>query len=210
MEIPLEENWKAISAAKAANVLTILNNAPAGNVPAHVLAELDFLVVNEAEAQSLVDLHSDSILAWCATLRAKPSGSWATGKDFVKRTSLVALACMHHVTIIITLGSQGAEIFCPEEGLWLRAPALGVEVVDTVGAGDAFVGAFAAMLAKGCPLVDCMERGIDAGSLACTVHGAQVRVCLPSLRPGERCLVVHRDGRHTAKLHAGHEPEGWC
>jgi len=189
MEIPLEENWKAISAAKAANVRTILNNAPAGDVPASALSELDFLVVNEAEAKSLVELHESSILAWRESnqrVLTLPVPHWATADGqgvfpHAARTSLVALASMHHVTVIVTLGSQGAELLCPDEGVWLRGPALEVDVVDTVGAGDAFVGAFAAMLAMGCPLVECMQRGLVAGSLACTVCGAQVRR-LPSLR----------------------------
>lgn len=178
MEIPLEENWKAISAAKAANVRTILNNAPAFDIPAHALSDLDFLIVNETEAQLLVELHQTSILAWYQEQMLKPPAHWAIGDGIsLMRVWLVALVRMHHVTIIITLGSQGAELFCPNEGVCIRGAALEVKVVDTVGAGDAFVGAFAAMLAMGCPLVECMQRSIVAGSLACTVHGAQVRLC---------------------------------
>ena len=51
------------------------------------------------------------------------------------------------------------------------APAF--TVVDTTGAGDTFTGALAASLADGLPLADAVRRGIAAGSLACTRHGAQ-------------------------------------
>jgi ribokinase len=52
-------------------------------------------------------------------------------------------------------------------------PAPKVDVVDTVAAGDAFVGAFAASLHRGLGLTGALQRAIAAGSLACTVPGAQ-------------------------------------
>lgn len=181
MEIPLEQNWLALSAAHAAGVKTILNNAPAGVIPAAALSQLEFLVVNEAEARDVAEAHEPSIRGWCdANQHAwTPPAQWAArGGIAAARTSLVALASLHHVTIVITLGAAGAELFAPGEAVWLRAGALQVEphVVDTVGAGDSFVGAFAAALARDSSLVDCMKRGVAAGSLACTVHGAQGKV----------------------------------
>jgi ribokinase len=46
-------------------------------------------------------------------------------------------------------------------------------VVDTVAAGDAFVGAFAAALHQDFGFSGALRRGIAAGSLACTRAGAQ-------------------------------------
>jgi ribokinase len=46
-------------------------------------------------------------------------------------------------------------------------------VVDTTGAGDTFVGAFAASLHRGLSFEAAMKRGLAAGSLACTKPGAQ-------------------------------------
>ncbi len=59
---------------------------------------------------------------------------------------------------------DGAEhrVGCPE-----------VEVVDTTAAGDSFVGFFAAALDAGLPFGEAMRRGTAAGSLACTIAGAQ-------------------------------------
>lgn len=55
----------------------------------------------------------------------------------------------------------------------VEAPAFAVRAVDTVAAGDAFVGAFAAALAEGRPLREALLRGNAAGALAVTRVGAQ-------------------------------------
>ncbi len=46
-------------------------------------------------------------------------------------------------------------------------------VVDTTGAGDAMVGAYAAAVDRGAPLRRALAEGVAAGSLACTGLGAQ-------------------------------------
>mmetsp|Transcript_5579 Transcript_5579/g.18853 ORF Transcript_5579/g.18853 Transcript_5579/m.18853 type:complete len:199 (-) Transcript_5579:2577-3173(-) len=53
MEIPAEENWKAVEKAAALPaVKAVLNVAPFAPVPAEVVAKLDYLIVNELEAQA--------------------------------------------------------------------------------------------------------------------------------------------------------------
>ena len=49
-------------------------------------------------------------------------------------------------------------------------------VVDTTGAGDAFVGAFCASLASRRSLPDCLKRASVAGTLGCTRVGARAGV----------------------------------
>ncbi|MGO9206032.1 MAG: PfkB family carbohydrate kinase, partial [Candidatus Limnocylindrales bacterium] len=51
--------------------------------------------------------------------------------------------------------------------------ALQVEPVDTVGAGDAFNGAFAAALAEDRPFAEAARRGRTAGGLATLRRGAR-------------------------------------
>ena len=46
-------------------------------------------------------------------------------------------------------------------------------MVDTVGAGDALVGALAAALDRGADWMQALAEGTAAGSLACTLEGAQ-------------------------------------
>ena len=74
------------------------------------------------------------------------------------------LLAMGAARAVITLGGEGAY-----DGK--HHPAFEVPVVDTVGAGDAFVGALAASIALG--KGDEMQRAQAAGALACTRAGAQ-------------------------------------
>lgn len=73
-------------------------------------------------------------------------------------------------TVITTLGQNGAEI-CNEETVTLVAPHV-VTAVDTVGAGDAFIGAFCADLAHGSSIAQAVALACVAGAIATTVHGA--------------------------------------
>jgi ribokinase len=58
-------------------------------------------------------------------------------------------------------------------GVRYAIPALAVSCVDTVGAGDAFAGVFAATVDAGLPLQPSLARACAAGGLACTRAGAQ-------------------------------------
>jgi len=52
-------------------------------------------------------------------------------------------------------------------------PALAIEPVDTTGAGDTFVGVFAAALDLGSTLKTALRRASAAAGLACLARGAQ-------------------------------------
>jgi ribokinase len=82
----------------------------------------------------------------------------------------------YHCTVVVTLGSRGAMAARDGEQIAIAAPSMAV--VDTTGAGDALVGAFAAALDRGAPLRQAVAEGVAAGSLACIGHGAQAT--LPS------------------------------
>ena len=73
--------------------------------------------------------------------------------------------------VVKTLGAQGAVLLRKGEPPLAR-PARGVEVVDTTGAGDAFIGAFAARLVATGDAAQALEWGLAAGALACTRLGA--------------------------------------
>ena len=85
--------------------------------------------------------------------------------------------------MVITLGSAGA--LAAEPGRCYALPAAPVDVVDSTGAGDAFVGALAAALERGLALRAALPWAVAAGSLACTGHGAQ-----PSLPDAARIAPV--------------------
>lgn len=72
--------------------------------------------------------------------------------------------------VVVTLVERGALVLT-EESTDVVEPHR-VVPVDTVGAGDAFVGALCADLARGTPLIDACRTGAVAGALATTVRGA--------------------------------------
>ncbi len=150
-ETPIPEVEAAARAAKARGAKVMLNAAPAGPVSAALLADVDYLCVNEHEAQMVG-----------ASLGASGATPEATAE---------AISRKFGVATIVTLGPAGAAGF--QEGRRFAAPAPPVEVVDTTGAGDTFCGAFAAALDSGLNFERAMQRGLAAGSLACTKAGAQ-------------------------------------
>ncbi len=152
MEVTLAENWRALRAAKAAGARTLLNLAPAMPVDEAVLSDLDLLVVNEHEAQTLGALFNIG----------------ATGHEDIAR----ALASRFQLTCVVTLGELGS-IAVDATGARWSVGALPVTVVDTTGAGDAYVGYLTAALDGGAPLGEAMRFASAGASLSCTVTGAQ-------------------------------------
>ena len=73
-------------------------------------------------------------------------------------------------TVLTTLGERGAIINTHTSATSI-APHK-VVAVDTVGAGDAFIGALSAELARGGTISDAASVGVVAGALATTIHGA--------------------------------------
>jgi ribokinase len=72
------------------------------------------------------------------------------------------------------------------DGRLIRALAPTIVPVDTTGAGDTFVGAFASMLGEQATLQLALEVGCEAATLACLKVGAQtampVRSAVTTLR----------------------------
>ncbi|MEP3246574.1 MAG: ribokinase [Sneathiella sp.] len=151
MEVSAQENWKAIKAAKAAGVKSILNLAPIGNIPEAVLKDLDYLVVNEVEAEAI----------------ASQLGLTKLTQDEL----VVEIAGRYDLCCVLTLGSQG--VIAAEEGWIIRVKAMPVKPVDTTAAGDSFIGGFAAALSEGKSLEDALKFGTATAGLTCTVAGAQ-------------------------------------
>jgi sulfofructose kinase len=76
----------------------------------------------------------------------------------------------------VTLGAQGYRY--RERGGGGSVPAPAVDVIDTTGAGDAFHGTFALMLAEGAATVEAARAAVHAASRKCTRLGS--RAGLPS------------------------------
>lgn len=154
-ELPIEETEKLIARAKKSGATTLMNFAPATpKLSDDILNNLDYIVLNEHEANAVAkqkDMNSDDKIAFAQALQ--------------KRFNL---------TTIVTLGPDGS--ICATADRLIEVPALKVKAIDTVGAGDAFVGYLAASMDKGLSLEESMRYAAVAGSLACTRVGAQVAV----------------------------------
>ncbi|WP_068311745.1 ribokinase [Polycladidibacter hongkongensis] len=150
MEVPGVAVADAMRKAKAAGARTLLNTAPFRVDAAPQLLELaDIVVANETEAQELA-----------AALKAPEAL-----EDFA------AFLAASGKKLVITLGAKGAVAHDGER--FMRVSSPNVKAVDTTGAGDAFVGAFAAALDAGRSFASAMKYASAAGGLACTKTGAQ-------------------------------------
>ena len=83
--------------------------------------------------------------------------------------------------VLVTLGARGAALV-GADGVVRRVPAPQVEAIDTTGAGDAFVGAFAVGLAMRLPEIDAVRLGIACASDSVLRRGTQA-----SFPDAERC-----------------------
>ena len=126
----------------------ILNLAPPREVTSELLCLSDPLVVNEHEAMFLL------------------------GEDTRDpEESADKLLDLGPPSAIVTLGAAGAVLATGESSRHFPAPD--VEVVDTTGAGDAFMGALAAKLTEGALLEEAIPYAVLAGAVAVTREGAQ-------------------------------------
>lgn len=147
LETPQDATIAAFQWAKSHDAVTVLNPAPAADVVSDLLASTDWLVPNETEFSLLTgDQPSEAAAeAW--------AGRWGCG-------------------VIVTLGGDGVLVADGVNPPW-RQPARSVDVIDTTGAGDAFVGGFAAGLASEMSLVDAVTLGGACGGLSTTKEGTQ-------------------------------------
>lgn len=157
MEIPVGEMAQAIGYANEISAKIIWNLAPMQSVEIELLRQVTVLVVNEIELVQL-GLH----------LGLPKSGGTAS--------LLSNVAQQTGNSVVLTLGAKGC--LADHHGEQIAIPALPVSPIDTVGAGDAFCGAFAAALDAGEPFSTALQWGCVAGSLACLKTGAQT--ALPS------------------------------
>jgi ribokinase len=168
LETPLPAVLAAFTAARAAGVPTLLNTAPAPTaLPDSLWAVTDHVAANRIEAAQLTGM----------TAEAPPA-------DLLR-----ALRAKVAASAVLTLGADGAMLLA--DGPLLHLPALPVVAVDTTGAGDAFIGTYAACLAAALPQHQTLAACIAAGSLACRVRGVYA-----SLAKREEIL------RHAAQIAA--------
>jgi ribokinase len=140
LECPHASVKEAFRIARVAAVTTILNPAPADGIDDELLGLADIVVANEHEAALL------------------------TGTAGTPQRLATALADrLAPALVVVTAGENGAAF--ARDGLAPGVvPAPRVRVVDTTGAGDAFLGAFAASLGAGADIADAVQFGVEVAS----------------------------------------------
>lgn len=135
-EIPLETVYYTIHFARKNGIRCILNPAPAQAVDLKSVAELDYFVPNESEAETITGLPVRNV-------------------DDAKRCAEKLLAGGIR-RVLITLGANGS-LLAGSEGM-THVSAFHMKCVDSTGAGDAFIGSFSTFLGEGLPELEAVKR----------------------------------------------------
>jgi ribokinase len=146
LEQPIDAALRALEIAREAGVTTILNPAPAAELPNVVYPLCDYITPNESEAEGLTGISVEKL-------------------DDARRAA-EALMQKGVGAAVITLGERGALLHDGRVSELVSAIEAG-KVVETTGAGDAFNGGFAVGLSKG-------MKPVEAVRFACAVAGISV------------------------------------
>jgi ribokinase len=150
LEQPLAAAHRGLEIARAAGTITVFNPAPAVQFDDALLALSDYVVPNESEAEALTGI--------------------AVGDLAAARRAGDVLLAKGAGTALITLGERGSLFHARDRSVHI-APFVAGKVVETTGAGDAFVGGFAASLAAGASPLEAARFGSAAAGISVTRPG---------------------------------------
>ena len=150
-EIPIETVYYTVAFARKHGIRCIVNPAPAQAIDIDALKDLDYLVPNESEAETISGLPVKTV-------------------DDARRCAekLIEGGIRR---VIITLGANGSLIASRDGGE--HVPPFAVKSIDSTGAGDAFIGSFAVFLGEGVPERDAVQRANLYAGLSTTGVGTQ-------------------------------------
>ena len=152
LEVPLAATIAAAKLAQQHDVTVVLDPAPVQNLPAALYPQLDTITPNEVEAAQLVGFPIE------------------TRDDAFKAAAVLLERGV--TTVIVKMGALGV-VYATQSGEKDFVPAFSITAIDTVAAGDAFNGGFAAALIQDLPLAEAVRWGAAAGALSATKAGAQ-------------------------------------
>ncbi len=150
LEQPMDAAMRGLELARAGGAATILNPAPAAELPDEMLALCDYITPNETEAEGLTGVPVKTVAD------AEPAAK--------------ALLSRGVGAAIITLGENG--VWFDDGTVAEHVPAMYAgPVVETTGAGDAFNGGFAAAIARGMAPLDAVRFGNATAAISVTRPG---------------------------------------
>jgi ribokinase len=169
LETSLGSVQETLELGRHFGLLNILNPAPYSMVPDSLLSLCDWLIPNEIEAARLSDIEIVH-----------------TPLEAAKAVKIIRQRCGCK-NICVTLGGGGVWVDTPEHaGL---VPGFKVEAVDTVGAGDTFIGAFVTRIVEGASAEESARFGCAAAAISVTRRGAQTSI--PTRAEVEKFLKTH-------------------
>lgn len=155
LEIPIPAAEAALHQAKLGRALSVLNPAPYVELSDELLRLCDWIIPNEIEAGQLAGVTvrsvNDAALA-SRRLRERSGGA----------------------RIAVTLGAAGVWLDAPEFSG--HVPGFAVRAVDTVAAGDTFIGAFITRLVEGATPHEAARFACAAAAISVTRQGAQASI----------------------------------
>ena len=151
LEIPVPAVLRAAQIAYEAGVYTVLNPAPACQLPDEIFRYIKLLVPNRTETATLtgVDPHDEESL----------------------HKAVGMLKSKGVEDVVVTLGSEGSAIF--KDGEVTVVPAKKVKAEDTTAAGDTFCAGICVGLSEGKTLAEAVEFATAAAAITVTRMGAQ-------------------------------------
>ena len=147
----MDAAFRALEIAQNAGVRTILNPAPATDLPDGMLGLCDLITPNESEAERLTGGRVTDI-----------ASAEAAGRNLMDQGAGAA---------IVTMGEAGA-LYVGRDAV-SHVPGLSAgPVIETTGAGDAFNGGLAVALAEGMPMDRALRFANATAAISVTRAGA--------------------------------------
>ena len=155
LETTPESVRAALEIANDMGVMTLLNPAPFAPIADELLRRCDFVIPNENEASKLTGIDVKDLADAAAAARQLRERAGQRG-------------------VLVTLGVNG--VWLDSDSFTGHVPGFEVEAVDTVGAGDTFIGAFVVRIVEGADTREAALFGCAAAALAVTRRGAQTSI----------------------------------
>lgn len=156
MEFKIETVYAAIRRAHKNGMFIVLDPlaVPISSFPEDILPMIDVMKPNETEASALTGINVQD-----------------------KESATEAVKILHRAgvtTPVVSLGEQGLVTIKNDE--IIHIPGLPVKAIDSTGAGDVFIGAFAAEYSKTGDLLRALKIANVSAALSTTIMGAQTSI----------------------------------